>query len=70
MCILFILERYFIVLLWKYVFWPAQMVGVLYIYIQWRNFKCVLRHMEDQFICTRYQEIFFKKQLSNLKVKI
>lgn len=32
MCILFILERYIIVLLWKYVFWPAQMVGVLYIY--------------------------------------
>lgn len=36
-----------------YVFCPAQMVGVLYIY-NGENFKCVLRHMEDQFICTRY----------------
>lgn len=44
------------------------MVGVLYIY-NGENFKCVLRHMEDQFICTG-TERFFKKQLLNLKVKI
>lgn len=51
-CILFILERYIIVLLWKYVFCSAQMAGVLYIYNG--EIFSVLRHMEDQFICTRY----------------
>lgn len=38
--------------------------GRCFVYIQWRNFTCALRHMEDQFICTRYWEIFLKKQLS------
>lgn len=38
-----------------YVFCPAQMVGVLYIYIYtMEKILSVLRHMEDQFICTRY----------------
>lgn len=38
--------------------------GRCFVYIQRRNFTCVLRHMEDQFICTRYRESFLKKQLS------
>lgn len=43
MCILFILERYIIVLLWKYVFCPAQMVGVFVYTVE--KFKCAKAHI-------------------------
>lgn len=51
-----------------YVFCPAQMVGVLYIYTM-EKILSVLRHMKTN-LFAQGTERFFKKQLSNLKVKI